>query len=587
MQECEVSSAGECNGRAQNPCRKLIEKLGRAESRLIYSSLFFTNERGVGTGLGPDGAAFEMQKKFRLTVAVALTFACVCVAAQQSAVTPLPSTPKQPVVDEYHAVKVTDNYRWLEDGKNPQVIAWTKAEDRHARALLDPLPLHTEIQQYLKKLLNQRSPSFYELTECHGLLFAMNSQPDQQQDVLVTLRSPDDLTSKHIVVDPNQIDPTHSTAIQFYVPSGKVAVSLASGGTELGALHIYNAATGAALPDVVPRVSVGGGSVAWSADGSGLYYTRYPREGERSPADLSFYEQVYYHKLGTPATEDSYIIGKDFPRVAEISLTTNDDGRYLLATVANGDGGTYEHLFRDPKGKWTRLTQFSDQVTAAVFGVDVLYMLSRNSAPRGKLVRVSLTNPDFATAQTVIPEPSAVLQDFRFSLSVSTPSYAITRTHLYVVELVGGPTEIHIFDHDGHELGTVPAEPVSSVDQIVPLSDDNILFANVSWVDPRAWCVFDATSNKTTVTAMRETSTESFADVEAVREYAISKDGTRVPVNIIRRKGTKLDGENATVLKGYGGFDLSLSRRFAIANTPPASSAGAANSPSSGTRLAC
>lgn len=84
----------------------------------------------------------KCKKKFRLTLAVALTFACVCVAAQQSAVTPLPSTPKQPVVDEYHAVKVTDDYRWLEDGKNPQVMSWTQAEDRHARALLDPLPLH-------------------------------------------------------------------------------------------------------------------------------------------------------------------------------------------------------------------------------------------------------------------------------------------------------------------------------------------------------------------------------------------------------------------------------------------------------------
>jgi prolyl oligopeptidase len=293
--------------------------------------------------------------------------------------------------------------------------------------------VHTEIQQYLKKLLNQRSPSFYELAECHGLLFAMNSQPGQQQDALVTLRSPDDLASKHIVVDPNQIDPTHSTAIQFYVPSidgGKVAVSLASGGTESGNLHIYDVATGVALPDVVPRVSVGGGSVAWNADGSGLYYTHYPREGERPPADLSFHEQVYYHKLVTPAIEDSYIIGKDFPSVAEISLTTNDDGRYLLAMVANGDGGTYEHILRDPTGKWTRLTQFSDQVTAGVFGADGVYMLSRDRAPRGKLVRVSLTNPDFAMAQTVIPETSAVLQDFRFSLSASNPSYAITRAHL-------------------------------------------------------------------------------------------------------------------------------------------------------------
>ena len=107
----------------------------------------------------------KCKTKFRLTLAVALTFACVCVAAQQSAVTPLPSTPKQPVVDEYHAVKVTDDYRWLEDGKNPQVMSWTQAEDRHARALLDRCPYTLRSSSILKKILNQRSSSFYEFAE--------------------------------------------------------------------------------------------------------------------------------------------------------------------------------------------------------------------------------------------------------------------------------------------------------------------------------------------------------------------------------------------------------------------------------------
>lgn len=501
-----------------------------------------------------------------LAFGVPLIFLCLLSVAQRSEAPALPATPKRPVIDEYHGVRVIDDYRWLEDGKNPEVIAWSDAENRHARALLDPLPLHAEIQQYLKKILNQRSPSFYEFKNRHGLLFAMYSQPGQQQSVLVTLRSPDDPASKHIVVDPNQIDPTHSTALQFYVPSidgSKVAVSLASGGSESGTVHIYDVASGAALPDIVPRVTViGGGSVAWSNDGSGIYYTRYPHEGERPPADMDFYQQVYFHKLGTPVSDDSYVIGKDLPRIAEITLTTNADGRYLLATVENGDGGAYEHFLRDPEGQWTSLTQFSDQVTAAAFGDDGLYLLSRNHAPHGKLLRVSLTNPDFHKAQTIVPETSAVLQDFSFSLSGAVPGYVVTPKRLYVVELVGGPTEVHIFDHDGHALGTVPTEPVSSVDQVMPLQADNILFSNASWVDPSAWFVFDATSNKTTVTAMRESSPVSFADVEAVREFAISKDGAKVPINILRRKGTKLDGQNPTILTGYGGFDISLTPGF-------------------------
>ena len=127
---------------------------------------------------------------------------------------------------------------------------------------------------------------------------------------------------------------------------------------------------------------------------------------------------------------------------------------------------------------------------------------------------------------------------------------------------MGGPSEIHIFDHSGKESGTVPAEPVSVITQIVSLENDKILFGNQSYVDPQAWFYFDPGTKKTTVTALRESSPVSFADVETVREFGVSKDGTRVPVNIIRRKGTKFDGQNPTVLTGYGGFNVSLTPFF-------------------------
>lgn len=504
--------------------------------------------------------------RFRPMLGIMIAVFSPVVLAWQLEVPQLALTDKRSVGDVYHGVKVTEDYRWLEDGKNPEVIAWSNAQDKHARALLDPLPLHAEIEQFLKRLYNERSPSFYDLKNQHGLLFAMNSQPGQQQDVLVTLRSPNELASKRVVVDPNQIDPSYSTAIQFFIPSidgSKVAVSLAGGGSEAGTLHLFDVATGKELPDQEQRITGnGGGSIAWSADGTGFYYTRYPHEGERPPQDMNFYEQVYFHKLGTSVSQDSYVIGKDFPRIAEISLTTSDDGRYLLLSVENGDGGQYEHFLRDPSGKWMQLAQFSDHIIAVAFGNDGLYMLSRDHAPRGQLIRLPLTDPELKHAVTIVPEGTAVLQDFSFSLSGLRPAFVIAPQRLYVTELIGGPTEIHIFDHDGHPLGTVPVEPVSSIDQIVPSQGDNILFENMSWVDPAAWFVFDAASNQTTVTAMRESSPVSFADIEAVREFATSRDGTKVPLHIIRRKGTKLDGQNPTILTGYGGFGLSQTPFF-------------------------
>ncbi|HXY06505.1 MAG TPA: prolyl oligopeptidase family serine peptidase [Terriglobales bacterium] len=486
--------------------------------------------------------------------------------AWQATIPPLPTTPKHPVVDDYHGVAITDDYRWLEDGKSPEVIAWTEAQNQHSRAVLDALPMHAAIRQFLQQLDQASSPSFYDLVRCGGTLFAMNWQPQKQQPVLVTLRSPDDLASAHVVVDTSELDATNSTAIQFYVPSvdgSKVAVSLAQGGTESGTLRVYDVATGQSLPDLVPRVTaIGGGSVVWEADGRGFYYTRFPHEGERPPADMNFYVQLYFHTLGTPISEDRYVLGKDFPRIAEISLSASRDGRYLLATVENGDGGDYEHFLRGSDGQWTRITEFSDGIKSVALGDDALYMLSRDHAPRGKLLRAELAAPALKNAKTIVPESQAALQDFRFSLAGLEPSFVPTRTRLYVTELVGGPSVIRIFDHEGHDLGTVPSEAVSTITQILPLEGDEILFGNVSYVDPMAWFRYVPASKKVSITAMRESSPLGFNDVEVVREFAPSADGTKVPVNILRRKGTALNGRNPTILNGYGGFGLSLTPEF-------------------------
>jgi prolyl oligopeptidase len=509
--------------------------------------------------------------RHRILLAALLLFPAFALAWQTD-VPPLPTTPKHPVVDEFNGVKVTDNYRWLEDGKSPEVMAWIAAENAHAHAILDDLPIRNQIRVFFKKLDETSSPAFYALEIRGGTLFAMNFEPGKQQSVLVTLRSPDDPASKHVVLDPAQVDSTNSTAIQFYAPSqdgSKVAVSLAQGGSEMGSIHVYDVATGQALSDVVPHTTaIGGGSVIWNAEGSGFFYTHYPREGERPKEDLNFYQQIYFHKLGTAATEDTYAIGKDFPRIAETVLSASQDGKYLLAAVGNGDGGDYAHFLCGPDGKWKQVTRFSDGIKAVVIGGDAVYMLSRDHAPRGKLLRAPLATPELKNAKVIVPQTSAVIQDFQYTLAGMQPTFVPTATQLYVTELVGGPTEIHVFDTNGHELGTVPAEPVSTITQILPLGGDVILFGNVSYVDPMAWYRYDPTSKKVTITALRETSPYNFTGVDVLQEFATSKDGTKVPLTIFRRKGTKLNGQSPALLTGYGGFGLGMTPYFDPGSLP-------------------
>lgn len=471
-----------------------------------------------------------------------------------------PDTPRKPVVDEIQGTKVTDDYRWLEDRKDPAVRAWSLEQLAVTRATLDALPLRKSLQARFKELFASAPVSYYKFHD-RGAFFAMKRQPPRNQPMLVVMDSAGDTKSERVLLDPNKLDAKGTTAIDFYVPSldGKyVAVALSEGGSEDGSAHVFETATGKQLPDVVPRVQfpTGGGSIAWDERGTGFFYTRYPQGNERAPEDANFYQQVYFHKLGTPPAEDTYAIGKDFPRIAEIDLETSRDGRYILATVSNGDGGEYAIWLRVPGGQWGRVADFADQVKSAELGRDGnLYMLSTKDAPLGKVISVPLGRPMLAQAKVIVPEGESPI------LAI-TP----TRGRLFVTYMAGGPSELKVFDTAGKPMGTVPTEPVSSVSVGAVLDGGDVLVASQGYVTPPSWFRYSSREGKLAKTALSEAPKVSFADAEVVREMAVSKDGTKVPVNIIMKKGTKRDGNNPVILYGYGGYGLSMRPTFSLTN---------------------
>jgi len=487
-------------------------------------------------------------------------------AAQQTSIPAPPSTAKHPVTDEYHGVKVTDDYRWLENWDDPEVKQWSAAQNARARAYLDHLPSRPLIKQRLERLIADTSANYFDLHYGGGVLFAQKEEPPKQQPILVAMGSAYDPASAKVVVDPNLLSEKGAIAMDFYVPSldGKlVAVALSENGSEDSSAHVFEVAAGKELSDRVPRVNfaTAGGSISWKGDGSGFYYTRYPQGTERPPEDANFYQQVYFHKLGTDSREDSYAIGKDFPRIAEIQLSTSDDGRWLLASVANGDGGQFAHYVMNAAGNWTQLTHFEDGIVSVKLGPDdALYLLSRKEAPRGKILRLPLTDLQLAKAQVVVPQSAGAGADEEARASIQ--DFAPTPNRLYVVDVIGGPSRVRIFDHQGHQLSTLPAPPIASVGAALRTDGDNVLFRTATFVEPPARYRYDSASGKSTRTALFETSPAKFDDTEVVREFAVSKDGTRVPISIIRRKGTRLDGSNPTLLEGYGGYGVIQSPFF-------------------------
>jgi prolyl oligopeptidase len=473
---------------------------------------------------------------------------------------PPPATPKKPVVDEYHGVKVTDDYRWLENWADPAVRAWSDAQNQRTRSYLDGLAVRDPVRKWLRQVANATSVSYYAIRLQRDVFFAMKVQPPKNQPFLITLKSLDDLDSERVILDPNQLN-SPGTAIDFYVPSldGRyVAMSLSEGGSEEGTVHVYDVATGKETGDVIPRVNkgTGGGSVAWNGDASGFFYTRYPADAERPKEDLDFYQQIYFHRLGTPVGADTYSIGKEFPRIAETLMHTSEDGRYVLAQVGNGDGGEFAYYLMDLSvgraGEWTPLAQFSDKITQAVFGKDqALYLLSLNSTPRGKILRLPLEKPALANAETLVSQSDAVIQAF-------VPS----ATLLYVIDSIGGPSRVRVIDQKGHTKGEVPILLTSAVYGATSLRGDDLLFDNESYLTPGAFYRYDASTGKATRTALYQTSPVNFSDSEVAQEWAVSKDGTKIPMSVIRRKGIKLDGSAPALLTGYGGFNVSLTPFF-------------------------
>lgn len=479
-------------------------------------------------------------------------------APAASAASAAPVARKEPVTDEYHGVQVVDDYRWLEEWSNPDVKAWSDGQNAHARAVLDALPHADDIRARLTELETGQSVDYRALDWKGGRLFALKYQPPKQQPLLVWMASADDPKSERVIIDPNEMDSEGTTSIDWFVPSvdGRlVAVSISQGGSESGDVHVFEAESGRKLGDVVPRVNGGtaGGSAAWNADGTGFFYTRYPRAGERPDADLHFYQQVYFHKLGDDTANDAYEIGKDFPRIAEIELHANPEGTWHLATVANGDGGEHMHFLRAPSGAWIQLSKYEDKIIDAKFGWnDQLFVLTRKDSPRGEVYRFRLGKPEWDRAALIFPRGLDVIDQIH-----PTP------TRCYVVQQDGGPNTMRVADYSGSNYRDIKLPRVTSVAGVVPIDGDHVLIRTTSLTSPPAWHRCDAEKLELTRTALFTTSPASFDDCHVVRVAATSKDGTKVPITILRKRDFKLDGNNPTILYGYGGYGVNVTPAFA------------------------
>lgn len=488
-----------------------------------------------------------------------------------------------------HGVDVSEDFRWLEDPNDDHVKQWSDEQNRLTRRFMDGTAHRSRLRSRIEKLLSGQSADYVDVASYGGKIFALKRQPPKQQAFLVMLDGSLNPSSEKVLVDPNTVDATGKTTIDWFVPShdGKlVAVSISTGGSESGDVHVFDVPSGKErADDLVPHAQngTGGGSLAWNTNNKGFWYTRYPRGEERPKADHQFYQQVYFHLLGTKTEKDAYSLGKDFPKIAEVELKTNKNGNVVLAEVANGDGGEFAHyvLGKDASGtagenKWVQITRFEDQATEGQLSRDgdALYLLSRaHGASRGEIIRVSPPTDALSGAKLVVKESeTSVIERF-----------VVTDHRVYVNELVGGPSRLSYAEisppapragKDNHPsapapfspIHTIDLPPISSIRALVAVDGDDALVKNESYISPPAFFRVDAKANRLQKTPAAQTLPFDFADAEVERVNCSSPDGTRVPLNLIRKKGLALNGTNPVLLTGYGGYNVSRVPRVRAMN---------------------
>jgi prolyl oligopeptidase len=480
-----------------------------------------------------------------------------------------PPTALRPVADTYYGVQIWDPYRWLEDPNGKQVRDWAAAQDQRTRRYFDVLPQRARIYAQLFSQISGASSSYRGLHAAGGKIFALYDQPPKQQPMIAVLTNAADPSLARIIIDPNVLNPQGTTAIDWFVPApdGKlIAVSLSDNGSEDGTLHVFDAASGKEADAAIPRVQypTGGGSLAWRADGRGFWYTRYPGP-DRPASEQHFFQQVYFHLIGADSSKDVYVLGKGFPKVAEILLENRCNPKLVVASVANGDGGEFAHYVIDTGGRVRQVTHFEDKVVAATAGPDgALYLVSRKNAPRGKLLKLDAGASDLSRAGVLVPESDAAIES---GGQAGGDPIAVTSHAVYLRELVGGPSRVAIFDLSGKPRGTLPLPDAAAVAEVQPLSDGTLLYSVETYLRPPYFSRYEETAERASESKLAKTSPVSFSDAEVLRESAVSKDGTVIPFTIVRRKGTALNGSNPVLLNGYGGYGISWTPEFLDADT--------------------
>jgi prolyl oligopeptidase len=465
---------------------------------------------------------------------------------------PLPPPSRvETVTETVHGVRIDDPYRWLEQGDGEEVRGWVEAQNGYTRASLESRPGRGVVRDRISRLL--AIGTLGTPVPRGGLLFYTKREGAGQNQPILYVRAGDSGADR-VLVDPNRLSADGTAALDWWFPSedgALLAYGVSTGGDEKSTLRVLKVATGEPLPDTIPHTRYC--SVAWLPDNSGFYYTRYPAPGEVPAGQENYNRHVFLHRLGSDPKSDPRIFGAERKPEEMIEIGISPEGRWLLITVHEGWNRTDLYALelaaagRPP----VPIAEGLDAIFAGEAIGDTLYLMSNLEAPRYRLFAVDLKEPQRARWRLLIPERDSVLNQAVYAGGRIVAHY-----------LKDASSRVVVFDRDGREVREVGLPALGTVDTITGHRDGGAAwFGFSSFTVPPAVYRHEVASGKTALWQQVKAEVDLSA-FEVRQTFYPSKDGTRVSIFLVHRKGIRKDGANPTLLYGYGGFNVTQTPVF-------------------------
>jgi len=468
-----------------------------------------------------------------------------------------PKAEKTDHVDDYNGVKVADPYHWMENLDSPEVKQWVDAENKITFGYLEKIPQREQIKARMTHLWNYER--YTTPFKRGGRYFYSKNDGLQNQNVYYVQ---DSLSGEpRVLLDPNKLSADGTVALSEMAISedGKtMAYSLAASGSDWVEWHFRNIDTGKDLPDVLKWSKFSSGS--FTHDGKALYYSRYdePKSGNKLE-NANYYHKLYLHTLGTPQSEDKLVYETPEHKDWLFNGQVTNDGHYLIINVSVGTDQRTRLYYKDLTKPNAPVVKLLDDFDAEYDFVDndgpVFWIVTDNNAPMMRLIAIDTEHPAKSDWKTVIPETKDKLEGVGAVGGKLIASY-----------LKDAYTQVNVHDESGKLEGSIQLPGIGTAEGFGGERTDNeTFFTFQSFTTPPTVYRYEVPTAKASVFRKPKVDFNP-DDFEVKQVFYHSKDGTRVPMFLAYKKGIKLDGKNPTYLYGYGGFNISLTPNFVVAN---------------------